>query len=177
MMSEKNNNISNYNKEKNSKSSQTEVDDFLRQSDVSSKNEVDAFLSKVNTLTQNTSSKNKGRLIFAMDATASRERSWDKACHLQSEMFTETLGLGGLEIQLAYYKGFGQFYSTRWISETELLLQEMTKVRCAGGQTQIQKVLQQAIKETGANRVQALVLIGDAFEEDIDLICHYAGQL
>ena len=100
-MSEKNNNISNYNKEKNSKSSQTEVDDFLRQSDVSSKNEVDAFLSKVNTLTQNTSSKNKGRLIFAMDATASRERSWDRACHLQSEMFTETLGLGGLEIQLA----------------------------------------------------------------------------
>ena len=177
MMSEKNNNISNYNKEKNSKSSQTEVDDFLRQSDVSSKNEVDAFLSKVNTLTQNTSSKNKGRLIFAMDATASRERSWDRACHLQSEMFRETLGLGGLEIQLAYYKGFGQFYSTRWISETELLLQEMTKVRCAGGQTQIQKVLQQAIKETGANRVQALVLIGDAFEEDIDLICHYAGQL
>ena len=25
--------------------------------------------------------------------------------------------------------------------------------------------------------MQALVLIGDAFEEDIDLICHYAGQL
>jgi hypothetical protein len=176
-MSEKNNNISNFNNKNHSKSSPTEVEDFLKRSDVSSKSEVDAFLNKVNALTQKVSSQKRGRLIFGMDATASRERSWDKACHLQSEMFTETLGLGGLEIQLAYYKGFGQFYSTRWISETEQLLQEMSDVRCAGGQTQIQKVLQQAIKETGVNRVHALVFIGDAFEEDIDLICHYAGQL
>ena len=128
------NNISNFNNKNHSQSSPTEVDDFLRQSDVSSKSEVDAFLNKVNALTQKVSSQKRGRLIFGMDATASRERSWDRACHLQSEMFTETLGLGGLEIQLAYYKGFGQFYSTRWISETEQLLQEMTDVRCAGGQ-------------------------------------------
>ncbi len=77
-MSEKNNNISNFNNKNHSKSSPTEVEDFLKRSDVSSKSEVDAFLNKVNALTQKVSSQKRGRLIFGMDATASRERSWDK---------------------------------------------------------------------------------------------------
>src|SRR3546814_9870581 len=37
----------------------------------------------------------RGRLIFAMDATASREPTWDRACRLQGEMFKETAALGG----------------------------------------------------------------------------------
>ena len=48
------------------------------------------------------SSAGAGRLLFAMDATASREPSWDQACHLQAEMFGATDGLGGLEVQLVF---------------------------------------------------------------------------
>ena len=176
-MTEKNSNIRNHTRKDSPNSSHSEIDTFLKKSHVSSKSEVESFLNKVNSLTDPFPPENKGRLIFGMDATASRERSWDKACHLQSEMFTETLALGGLEVQLAYYRGFGQFHATRWISKTDQLLHEMTNVKCAGGQTQIEKLLGQALKETKIRRVQALVLIGDAFEEDIDLICHYAGKL
>jgi len=37
----------------------------------------------------------RGRLIFALDATASREPTWDRACRIQGEMFEATAGLGG----------------------------------------------------------------------------------
>ncbi|HEV7994737.1 MAG TPA: VWA domain-containing protein, partial [Stellaceae bacterium] len=47
----------------------------------------------------------RGRLIFALDATASREPTWDRACRIQGEMFEATAALGGLEIQLVFYRG------------------------------------------------------------------------
>ncbi|HJO87790.1 MAG TPA: VWA domain-containing protein, partial [Rhodospirillales bacterium] len=70
-----------------------------------SSEDVQAFLQKVVATPVRKASSEKGRLIFAMDATASREPSWDRACHLQGEMFQETAAMGGLEIQLAYYRG------------------------------------------------------------------------
>src|SRR4029077_8011790 len=45
------------------------------------------------------------RLVFALDATASREPTWDLACSLQSQMFSEVATIGGLSIQLAFYRG------------------------------------------------------------------------
>jgi hypothetical protein len=53
----------------------------------------------------------------------------------------------------------------------------MTGVRCRGGQTQIAKVLDHAKKEGNRKPVNALVFVGDAMEEDIDLVCHKAGEL
>ena len=44
----------------------------------------------------------RGRLIFALDATASREPTWDRACRIQGEMFEATAALGGLDIQLVF---------------------------------------------------------------------------
>jgi len=44
----------------------------------------------------------RGRLIFIIDATASRQRTWDAACQLQSEMFAEAGKLGGLDAQLVF---------------------------------------------------------------------------
>ena len=72
-----------------------------------------------------------------MDATASREPSWDQACQIQGEMFTETAALGGLEVQLLYYRGFGECRASRWAASAADLLRLMTSVRCLGGQTQI----------------------------------------
>ena len=50
----------------------------------------------------------RGRLIFALDATASREGMWDLAAQLQSQMFEEAAKIGGLDIQLLYYRGSGR---------------------------------------------------------------------
>lgn len=119
----------------------------------------------------------RGRLLFGMDATASREPSWDRACHIQAEMFSETASLGGLDIQLAFYRGFREFKKTGWLSSSAELLRRMTSVSCMGGQTQIERLLLHAIAETKRQRVNALVFVGDCMEEDVDRLCHLAGQL
>jgi hypothetical protein len=119
----------------------------------------------------------RGRLVFAMDATASREATWDQACHIQGEMFQATAALGGLDIQLAYYRGFAEFCASPWMSKAESLLQTMTAVHCLGGYTQIHKVLQHTLQETQRKKVNALVFVGDCMEENVDALCDLAGQL
>ncbi len=154
-----------------------DVDAFIDAASRSPRRDIDAFLGRVQSMTPAAPTGKPGRLIFAMDATASREPSWDRACHLQAEMFTETSGLGGLEIQLAYYRGFGEFRTTDWLADSQKLLHEMVRVRCLGGMTQIGKLLAHAASETRREKVQAVVFVGDAFEEDIDVVCHNAGEL
>lgn len=139
--------------------------------------EVDAFLHKVASTPNVKPAGQRGRLIFAMDATASREPTWDRACHLQGEMFKETAALGGLEIQLCYYRGFQEFTASPWLSNSADLLKRMTAVRCLGGYTQIEKVLEHARSEHRNRRVNALVFVGDCMEENVDRLCHLAGEL
>ncbi len=143
----------------------------------SSKAAIDTFLEKVSSTPVTRSSGERGRLIFAMDATASREPAWDRACHIQGEMFKETAALGGLDIQLCYYRGFREFKASQWLSTSDELLKRMTSVSCQGGYTQIERVLNQAIKQTKQKRVQALVFVGDCMEEDVDQLCQIAGEL
>ncbi len=112
-----------------------------------------------------------------MDATASREPTWDRACHIQAEMFKETDALGGLEVQLIYYRGYRECKASRWAGNADQLLRYMTGVTCLAGHTQIRKVLKRALKETKEKRVGALIFVGDAIEEDIDDLGHLAGQL
>ena len=138
---------------------------------------VDAFLERVAVTPVTVAPGERGRLIFAMDATASREPSWDRACHIQAEMFKETAALGGLEIQLVYYRGFGECRASPWVADSQALLKRMTGVRCLAGHTQIRKILKHAIKETKAKKVGALVFVGDCLEEDLDTLGHLAGEL
>ena len=143
----------------------------------SSKTAIDAFVKKVRSMPVISPGQERGRLMFAMDATASREPTWDRACQIQGEMFSETAALGGLDIQLCYYRGFGEFEASPWLSSAEALLQRMTSVSCRGGYTQIEKVLRQAIEQTREKKVQALVFVGDCMEEDVDRLCNLAGEL
>lgn len=138
--------------------------------------DVAAFLSKVAQTPVKTSGK-RGRLLFAMDATASREPTWDAAMELQAQMFSETASLGGLSVQLCYYRGFREFHHSSWCDDAGTLLREMTGVMCLGGQTQISRVLSHALEENRREPVQALVFIGDALEEDADALCEKAGKL
>ena len=138
----------------------------------SSSKDVSNFLAKVRSRAHG-----NGRLMFALDATASREASWDRACALHAEMFDVAASMGGIAVQLCYYRGYREFHHTAWSSDAAALLREMSAVRCAGGITQLERVLAHAVSESKSGRVGALVFIGDAFEEDIDRCADIAGQL
>ncbi len=139
--------------------------------------DVNAFLDAVAKLPAGKSDGATGRLMFAMDATASRQPTWDRAARIQGEMFVETAAIGGLEIQLCFYRGFNEFRVSRWVDKSADLLHLMTSVSCRAGRTQIAKVLHHAINETRRRKVAALVFVGDCVEEDIDGLAEAAGQL
>lgn len=143
----------------------------------SSRRQIDQFLEKVAKTQVTKTTDERGRLIFAMDATASRQPSWDRACQIQGDMFVETDKLGGLEIQLCFYRGYGEFNFSPWYTNAGDLLKRMSGVFCLGGLTQIFKVLKHTVKETKKNKVHALVFVGDCVEEDVDGLSHIAGQL
>lgn len=119
----------------------------------------------------------QGRLIFALDATASRQPAWDQACRLQGDMFAAVAKLGGLAIQLIWYRGYGEFQVEPWLADATELQRRMASVQCRGGLTQISRVLEYAVRETQQHRLNALVLVGDCLEEAVDPLCHWAGRL
>jgi hypothetical protein len=143
----------------------------------SSRADIDAFLNQVKSLGPATASGQRGRLIFALDATMSRQPLWDTACDLQADMFRETSAIGGLDVQLVYYRGLAECRASRWVSDATQLGGLMEKIDCRGGHTQIAKVLAHAKRENEVKKVQALVFVGDAMEEPIDDLCAAAGQL
>jgi hypothetical protein len=139
---------------------------------------VAAFLDKVAAMpVVRPASGKPGRLIFAIDATASRQPSWDRACQLQGEMFMAVKDVGGLAVSLAYYRGFGEFAATPFLTNADDLARRMSGVSCLGGHTQILRTLKHARDETQRDKVNAVIFIGDALEEDVDPICHVAGEL
>src|SRR3954468_6907419 len=143
----------------------------------STHSEIDAFLTKVKSLAAASEPGQRGRLIFALDATMSRQPLWDTACQLQADMFREAAAIGGLNIQLVYYRGLGECRASQWVAGTERLAHLMEQIDCRGGHTQIGKIIAHAQRETQRHKVQALVFVGDAMEEKLDDLCHAAGEL
>ena len=143
----------------------------------SSRTEIDAFLDKVNSLGPPAKTAGRGRLLFALDATMSRQPTWDQACVLQAEMFREAAASGGLDIQLVYYRGLGECRASAWIGEARKLGELMSRIECRGGHTQIAKVLSHARRETDKAALGALIFVGDAMEESLDNLCAGAGEL
>jgi hypothetical protein len=141
------------------------------------RSEVADFLRQVEALPVRRGRGRQGRLIFAMDATASREATWDHASQIQAAMFSETTDLGGLAVQLCFFRGFLEFEAYPWVLETGALLKRMTRVHCAAGLTQIARVLRHAADEAGRDRVDALVFVGDCMEEDPAELAALAGRL
>ncbi|MGJ0505701.1 MAG: VWA domain-containing protein [Methylocystis sp.] len=135
---------------------------------------VDAFLDKARDVAP---SCGRGRLIFALDATMSRQPTWDLAQSIQHDMFRTTAAQGGLDVQLVYFRGFRECRASGFVSQGAGLAALMARISCQGGHTQIGRVLSHALDETRAQRVGALVYIGDAMEENADHLCALAGQL
>jgi len=143
----------------------------------SSRAELDAFLSDVKALGPAAKAGGRGRLVFALDATMSRQPTWDQACTLQADMFREAAAAGGLDIQLVYYRGLAECRASPWTGAADRLGQLMSRIECRGGHTQIGKVLAHARRESDKAKIGALVFVGDAMEEQLDDLCAGAGEL
>jgi hypothetical protein len=118
---------------------------------------LDAFFERVNPV--------RGRLILTIDATASRQPTWDTAAQRQAEMFDTVAAIGGLDVQLLYYRGVSECVASPWQSDAKSLAAVMSRVTCAAGHTQIREVLAHARKENAREKVNALILVSDACEE------------
>lgn len=138
---------------------------------------VDSFLAEAKRLEPLVGNAPRARLVFALDATMSRQPTWDLACRVQSEMFEAASHAGGLSVQLVYFRGFSECRSSRWVADPRTLTDLMTKISCQGGQTQIGRVLRHVRKEASQTPVKVLVYVGDAMEEPIDDLCAVAGEL
>lgn len=147
----------------------------------SSSGDIDAFLRQARAVAETRAATAGGRLILALDATMSRQPTWDLACVLQAQMF-DAVGKaagdkGALGVQLVYFRGLGECRASKFVDDTATLKGLMTEISCRGGHTQIGKVLSHTLKETAAGKVDALVYIGDAMEEAIDDLADKAGNL
>jgi hypothetical protein len=138
--------------------------------------ELDRFLDQVKALSP-AKTERRGRLIFALDATMSRQPTWDQACKLQAEMFREAAAVGGLDIQLVYYRGLGECRAPSWVADPDRLGALMSGIDCRDGHTQIAKVLAHARRENESGKTAVLVFVGDAMEESLDELCVRAGEL
>jgi hypothetical protein len=138
---------------------------------------VAAFLKQVSSSPVPIVTGQRGRLIFAMDATASRAPTWHQAIGIQTEMFKEAATVGGLDVQLAYYRGMMEFDASPWMVDANRMIDYMRRVSFLSGQTQIERILNHAGDETRRKKVNAVVFIGDAMEESADAIEAAAGKL
>jgi hypothetical protein len=148
----------------------------LPEAKASTSEDIAAFVAKAQAMSPHEPGA-RGRLVFALDATMSRQPTWDMACALQADMFREAASLGSLDIRLIYYRGFNECRATRWISDSAELARLMGKIDCRGGNTQIGKVLVEARREAAESGVRAVVFVGDAMEESVDDLCSKAGEL
>lgn len=142
----------------------------------SSPGEIDRFLGAARQLAPLARGE-AGRLIFALDATMSRQPSWDLACSLQGRMFEVAAGSGGLAVQLVYFRGLTECRASGWVGEPQRLTGMMRRIACEGGQTQIHRVLKHVRDEASSVPVRAFVFVGDAMEEDVDGLAALAGEL
>ncbi len=139
--------------------------------------EVAAFVEAARRAPAPSTQSARGRLIFALDATMSRQPTWDLAQSLQAKMFQVAEGLGGLDVQLVYFRGLNECRASNFVSGGKGLAALMSRIGVRGGMTQIRKVLAHARDEASRAKVGALVYVGDAMEENPDALASLAGQL
>jgi hypothetical protein len=138
--------------------------------------DVSSFLDKVKQMAVG-EAKGQGRLMFAMDATMSRQPTWDRALSIQAQMFSETKKAAQLQVQLVYFRGYNECKASKWVTNPDALARLMTAVECRGGNTQLARVLGHTKAEVARTGVNAVVYVGDAFEENIDAVCQAAGEI
>lgn len=143
----------------------------------SSDAEIARFLGDVRAMAPAREGEGRGRLAFALDATASRQPTWSLACEIQADMFAAAAAHGGLQMQIVYYRGMGECRASPFVGDAATLRRLMGGISCEGGLTQIHRVLSHLSREAERSGLKAAVFVGDALEEDVDALHAAAGQL
>ena len=145
------------------------------------KGDVAAFLAKTRMVRKAQAQQGlapvSGRLIFALDATMSRQPTWDLASSLQSELFEVAAKHGGLATQLVYFRGTAECRSSRWTRSAADMIGWMERFECRAGRTQLGRILQHVKNEASEHSIEAVVYVGDCLEEDPDIVVGLAGDI
>jgi hypothetical protein len=118
----------------------------------------------------------RGRLIIALDATMSRQPTWDIAIELQAEMFAEAAKVGGLQVQLVFFRD-NECRASDWTANAHALADKMRRISCVAGKTQIARVLAHIRNEHRRKPISAAIFIGDAVEEEPSVLYDAAARL
>lgn len=143
----------------------------------SSETDIARFLADVRAVAPLRAGEGRGRLAFALDATASRQPTWSLACEIQADMFAAAAAHGGLEMQIVYYRGRNECRASPFVSDATTLRRLMSRIACEGGLTQIHRVLAHLEREAERSGLKAAVFVGDALEEEAEALLAAAGQL
>lgn len=100
------------------------------------------------------------RLVFAVDATASRAQAWAAAQELTDALFAAVPG--ELDVALAVHGGNRVHTFTPFLPDADALRPLAARVRCKAGYTRLLDILTRAVQSEG---VRVVVYIGDVFEE------------
>ncbi|HKH20516.1 MAG TPA: hypothetical protein VKB53_06475 [Gammaproteobacteria bacterium] len=76
-------------------------------------------------------------------------------------MFAETTSLGGLNLQLCYFRGQGEFVAGDWLSNTTQLAKRMSSVTYRPAARNWNRPCGMR-REAASAKVSALVFVGDA---------------
>jgi hypothetical protein len=102
------------------------------------------------------------RLVFAVDATASREPAW-AAARKVTDALVKALP-GELDVALAVHGGSRVHTFTAFTSDATTLRDRAAGVTCEAGLTRLLPILSVSLKQPG---VRVVIYIGDVFEESV----------
>jgi hypothetical protein len=112
------------------------------------------------------------RLVFAVDATASREPAW-AAARKVTDALVKALP-GELDVALAVHGGSRVHTFTGFTNDPATLRDRAAGVTCEAGITRLLPILSASLKQSS---VRVIVYIGDVFEESIPQGRHLADSL
>jgi hypothetical protein len=102
------------------------------------------------------------RLVFAVDATASREPAWEAARQV-TDALVKALP-GALDVALAVHGGSRVHTFTGFTADAAALRDRAAGVTCQAGLTRLLPILSASLKQSS---VRVIVYIGDVFEESL----------
>jgi hypothetical protein len=112
------------------------------------------------------------RLVFAVDATASREPAWAAARQVTDSLVKALPG--ELDVSLAVHGGSRVHTFTEFTSNASVLRDRAAGVTCQAGLTRLLPILATSLKQPS---VRVIIYIGDVFEESLPHGRDLANQL
>lgn len=113
---------------------------------------------------------------FVIDATASREDTWEDAKTIQCDMFNQIAGMGQMRLRLVHFGG-DELTDRGYANSPDIVHAQMNETVCRGGSTQIIESLDALLASPDADQPRSIILVGDSFEEDSDALLERATTL